>query len=170
MEAAYYIQRLKDNYKVFESLLSGLDPSEYLFKTNLEDWCILEIVCHLFDEEREDFRIRVASILDDPLKALPPADPVNWAKNRNYMEQDFEEKVQDFLRERTYSIDWLESLENPPWKNAFLHPKIGPVTASLILTNWVVHDHLHIRQITRRKYEFLEQNSDDPIDYAGTWK
>jgi hypothetical protein len=169
MEAAHYIQRLNDHYKVFEALLSNMDPSEYRFKGKPDDWCILEIVCHLFDEEREDFRIRVSSILEDPSKPLPPADPVNWAKTRNYLDQDFETKVSDFLSERQYSVEWLEALQQPNWANTYQHPKVGPVPASLILSNWVVHDLLHIKQITRRKYEFLEKHSDDPIDYAGKW-
>lgn len=170
MKPAYYISELTNNKAVFRAILNGLSTDQVLFKAKSTDWCILEIICHLYDEEREDFRTRVRSILDDPLKPLPPADPVNWAKDRGYMNENFELKVQAFLSEREHSINWLESLQHPKWDNAFAHPKMGPVSALLILTNWVVHDHLHIKQITRRKYEFLERNSKDPIDYAGQWK
>ncbi len=169
MEAAYYTARLYNNKQVFEALLQGLSSAEYRFKVNPEDWCILEIICHLYDEEREDFRLRVESILEDPSKPLPPADPVSWAKTRNYMEENFENKVSAFLAERRKSVDWLQSLHEPNWDNSYMHPKIGPVPASLILTNWVVHDDLHIKQITRRKYEYIEQNASDRIDYAGKW-
>ena len=169
MEAAYYTAQLNKNKQVFEALLKGLSPAEYRFKVNPEDWCILEIVCHLYDEEREDFRCRVESILADPSRPLPPADPVSWAKTRNYMDEDFDNKVSAFLAERRKSVDWLQSLRNAKWDNSYMHPKIGAVPASLILTNWVIHDHLHIKQITRRKYEYIEQNASDPIDYAGKW-
>jgi hypothetical protein len=34
-------------------------------------WNFLDLLCHLIDEELEDFRLKVTSILVDPNAALP---------------------------------------------------------------------------------------------------
>ncbi|HAP01497.1 MAG TPA: hypothetical protein DCQ93_06175 [Bacteroidetes bacterium] len=85
------------------------------------------------------------------------------------MEQNFEERVLAFLAERKNSIAWLRSLENPNWENAYIHPKVGAVRASLLLSNWLAHDYLHIRQITKLKYDYLKSTCGEKLDYAGEW-
>ena len=77
--------------------------------------------------------------------------------------------LERFLNEREESIQWLETLTNPPWDNAHLHPKLGPMSASLFLNNWLAHDYLHIRQITKLKYDRLKAISGENLDYAGNW-
>ena len=73
------------------------------------------------------------------------------------------------MTERKKSLNCLLNLENPKWDNAFQHPKVGPVTAQLILENWLAHDILHIRQILSLQYGCLNSNAKSPLDYAGDW-
>ena len=163
------IQELKKNQAIFESLLNGITEKEYLWRWQEDKWCLLEIICHLYDEEREDFRQRTRCVLEDPSKPLPLIDPSSWVKDRNYMGQSFNQVLSNFLEERRASIDWLESLFEPKWDNAFQHPKMGPLTAAFFLSNWVAHDYLHIRQILNLKFRYLEETSGDKLDYAGNW-
>ena len=127
------------------------------------------VICHLCDEDKEDFRARTKHTLETPELPLPPIDPTGWVTERKYMQQAFEEKIEEFLTEREYSIQWLESLTDPEWGNAYQHPKFGKMTAKMFLCNWLAHDCLHIRQITRLKYDYLKFISDEPLDYAGEW-
>jgi hypothetical protein len=108
--------------------------------------------------------------LDTPELPLPPATPVIWVTERKYMEQNFEAKLENFLIERQQSVEWLQSLFDPKWDNAYQHPKMGPVRADFILTNWLAHDYLHIKQITKVKYDYLKYVSGHSLDYAGEWK
>jgi hypothetical protein len=85
------------------------------------------------------------------------------------MEQNYEAKIADFLKERSETISWLESQSNPRWTNAYIHPKVGPVSAEFLLANWLAHDYLHFRQITRTKYLYLKEKSGVSLDYAGEW-
>jgi len=94
---------------------------------------------------------------------------VGWVTNRKYMEQDFEVKIAAFLEEREKSIQWLNALSNPKWNNAYKHPKFGRMTAKMFLTNWLSHDYLHIRQITKLKYDYLKYVSGESLKYAGHW-
>ena len=53
------IQQLENNQKVFQNLLTNKTKDLYLWRPKPEKWCLLEIVCHLLDEEKDDFRARV---------------------------------------------------------------------------------------------------------------
>ena len=169
MEYNKIIQELTRNKLVFKELLTGLGQEEYLWKQNPDKWCLLEIICHLYDEEREDFRTRTKQVLESPELPLPKIDPVGWVKERNYLHQNFSQKLDDFLSEREQSVKWLNSLENPKWNNAYDHPKLGKMTAKLFLSNWLAHDYLHIRQITRLKFDYLNYKSGEDLSYAGNW-
>jgi hypothetical protein len=74
---------------------------------------LLEIICHLYNEEREDFRARIQSILENPTVRLLPISPVKWVTEREYIKQGFDKKLAAFLEERTASIAWLNNLDHP---------------------------------------------------------
>lgn len=161
--------QLSANKSVFKSLLEGLIVEEYLWKSEPKKWCLLEIVSHLYDEEREDFRTRVKHVLETPDIAPPPFDPASLVLKRKYMGQDYSKKLNEFLEERDKSIKWLLSLSDPKWNNAYTHPKFGKMTAKMFLANWLAHDYLHIRQILNVKFEYLKKDSGETLIYAGNW-
>jgi uncharacterized damage-inducible protein DinB len=169
MKTDQIIRHLEANRLVFQSLLSEKDAEEYNFKPDPQSWSILEIVCHLLDEEREDFKTRVRNTLTTPLKQPPAIDPVGWVTSRNYAKQLYNERVEAFLTERRTSVKWLRSLDNPQWNNSFTHPVSGTMTAYSLLANWLAHDYHHIRQINRRMYEYLKEKSKSNLSYAGEW-
>lgn len=163
------IENLSSNQHVFSSILANKNREEYLWKPKADSWCLLEVVCHLYDEEREDFRGRVKHTLETPNEPLPMFDQIAWVKDRKYMEQDYNKMVEKLLAERKNSITWLKSLETPPWKNAYNHPKHGPLSSEHFLANWLAHDFLHIRQIISLQFHYLKQKSQNELAYAGTW-
>ncbi len=169
MDFNLVITALKKNQDSYKSLLLDLDKDEYMWKDKSDRWCLLEICCHLLDEEKEDFRARTKHVLENPESTMPGIDPVNWVKERNYIQQNFKETVEAFLNERKASIEWLESLDSPNWKNSYLHPKLGPMSAKLFLSNWLAHDYLHIKQILKTKFDYLKTITGEELDYAGEW-
>ncbi len=162
-------EELNRNKYIFKGLLENIDDDEYLWKPNPDKWCLLEIICHLRDEEVDDFRTRVQYVLETPELVLPPIDPVNWVKERNYIEQNYKRALNDFLRERERSVEWLQALTDPKWDNQYQHPKLGPMSAKLFLSNWLAHDYLHIRQIVKVKFDYLIFISSEDLNYAGEW-
>lgn len=169
MHKKHIINELKRNKFVFRELLSGLSREFILWKQSPEKWCLLEIVSHLYDEEREDFRARVKHILETPDLPMPSINPVGWVTERNYLKQDFNKVLNNFLNERNLSIEWLENLETDKWNNINHHPKLGDISANMIFANWLAHDYLHIRQIIRLKYDYLKSLSGENLSYAGDW-
>lgn len=169
MDINRIIAELEKNKSVFKDLLENLPDEFYHWRESENKWNLLEVVCHLYDEERDDFRARVKSVLANPLEDLLPIDPSGWVTSRNYAEQNYDMKLNDFIIEREYSIAWLKQLKSPEWGNSHSHPKLGPLTAKMFLVNWLAHDYLHIRQIIRIKYEYLKITSGEILLYAGDW-
>jgi hypothetical protein len=169
MNLTYLIENLSQNREVFRSLLAGLTPELYRWKPAPDKWCLLEMVCHLRDEEVEDFRTRVRVTLESPDTAPPPIDPVGWVQSRDYIGQDYEAELGAFLAERADSVAWLRGLVDPHWDHAYQHPALGRLSAHLFIHNWLAHDYLHFRQITRLKYQYLAAISGEDLSYAGDW-
>ena len=169
MNTLHIIQELGRNKVIFNSLFANLENQMYLWKPSPEKWCLLEIVCHLYDEEREDFRARVKHTLENPGLPMNPIIPVGWVTRRKYIEQDYKIVLQNFVSEREQSIDWLNKIENPKWDNTYEHPQLGELSAGMFLSNWLTHDYLHIRQIIRTKYLYLENATNEDLSYAGKW-
>jgi hypothetical protein len=169
MDYSSIISELHRNNQVFTDLLSGLNKEEYLWKPAPEKWCLLEIICHLYDEEREDFRARIKHAFESPGLPFPPIDPVKWVHERKYLSQDFKSVLEKFSDERMQSVEWLNSLSSPDWNSGYNHPKFGMITAKMLLANWLEHDYLHIRQILTLKHLYLKNHSGESLLYAGTW-
>ena len=167
------IDRFRENQLVFQQLLKSVSIKEHSWKPSPKQWCILEVLCHLRDIEVDDFRLRLQLVLEAPEKDPPSIDPPAWVEQRAYLQQDFEEVLEDFLQERMASADWLESLLTakpaPAWDNTYQHKEFGPLSAQRYLLNWLAHDYLHIRQITKLRYDYLKHISGETLDYAGNW-
>ena len=43
------------------------------------------------------------------------------------------------------------------------------MSVKLFLSNWLAHDYLHIKQITRYRYNYLEEKTAINLQYAGNW-
>ena len=169
MDLQHIIQELDRNKMIFNSLFENVERQIYLWKPAPEKWCLLEILCHLYDEEREDFRARVKHTLENCQQPMSPIDPAGWVTGRKYIEQNYSDVLKKFLSERQLSVDWLGQLKTPEWSNSYIHPQLGAMTAEIFLSNWLAHDYLHIRQITRTKYLYLENISKQDLSYAGKW-
>ena len=170
MQLDRMIASLKSFGETLPQLVSNVSAENAKWKPPTQNWSILEIVCHLVDEEVEDFRRRVQMTLEDPSQEWASINPEIWAVERKYNEQNLQEKVQAFVAERTKSIDWLEGLSGADWNKAYQHKHFGPMRAGDLLVAWTAHDQLHVRQIAKRKFELVRRDAGDYVaDYAGDW-
>jgi hypothetical protein len=147
----------------------GVTQVEARFKPNPESWSVLEVVCHLCDEEREDFRQRLDIILHRPTEKWPPIDPVGWVTTRRYNERNLSETLDSFLAERDKSLTWLKSLSTPNWEAEYIAP-FGLIKAGDMLASWVAHDTLHMRQLVElRRGRIVSLAEPFDVRYAGDW-
>lgn len=169
MEYQTLYQELTNSTEMILALLKGISQEESMIKPTPEAWSILEVICHLYDEEREDFRARLKSILTTPDNAFATIDPQRWVTDRKYSEQNFEQKQAAFFAEREKSLQWLKNLANADW--GITHTdEYGSITAGEMFSNWVAHDNLHIRQLVELRRAYIERITQPyDIQYAGEW-
>ncbi len=155
--------------------LCQVDLTQASWKPSPEEWSILEVICHLYDEEKEDFRVRLANLLSNPENEWDAINPEAWVIERDYASQNHLERLGLFLTERQKSILWLTTLIEPlteplteaKWQNTKTHPELGSMTAEEMLFAWVAHDVRHIQQLSRLHYAYLREHCSDAILYAG---
>ncbi len=156
---------------VLPELVRGVSIDDGRWKPADCGWSLLEIVCHLADEEELDFRERVRRTVSNPEEPWPAIAPEGWAVERRYNERSMGKSVSKFQSLRAESIVWLRSLDGVDWNRAYDHPKFGQFRAGDILAAWVAHDHLHLRQIAKRMYQLTTRDAGEySTRYAGEWR
>lgn len=165
----YVIQQLANHARMIQGLVGGVAAEQACWKPSPDTWSVLEVIHHLYDEERDDFRRRLDHVLSHPGQPWPGIDPRAWVVERRYNEQDFEQTVAGFLRERDQSLRWLEGLVSPNWQISYEAPW-GSIIAGDLLASWVAHDLLHMRQLVELHWAYTtHQLEPDRVEYAGQW-
>lgn len=162
------IDRLACFPRSLQSLAAGITDADMRFKPAPPHWSILEVLCHLADEEERDFPARLARTLAG--EPWEPIDPEGWAHQHRYNEQSPAETIARFATAREQSLAWLHGLGAIDWEASHEHPILGRVCAGDLFASWVAHDALHLRQIAKRLHD-LAQRDAAPYStaYAGNW-
>jgi hypothetical protein len=169
MDYSILYRELENSTEMIHALLTGITQQEAQIKPNPESWSMLEVVCHLYDTEREDFREHLDFILhrqDEPYHAI---DPQAWIKERKYNEQDFVQMQDKFFAERRQSLEWLKGISDSNWDITYTS-EYGSLSAGEMFSCWVAHDNLHLRQFVELRRMRIENITRPyPIEYAGDW-
>ncbi len=170
MEPAILIEELAHGEVILPTLVQGISQVAAQLKPDLKTRSILEVMCHLYDEEREDFRLRLDLMLHRPADPWPPIRPEEWVTERAYNEQDLATVVRRFVEERQNSLIWLKRLENPDWEITVETPWGRVMKAGDMLASWVAHDNLHMRQLVElRRWRIEQITMPYNVAYAGDW-
>jgi len=162
-------QELINDAGVISKLLDSVTQAEASYKPQPEAWSILEVLCHLYDEEREDFRAHLDLILHHPHEPWTPINPQDWVISRKYNQRDLAEMLSNFVDERRQSLSWLKSLLAPDWEIKYTS-HWGSMKAGDMLSAWVAHDNLHIRQLVDlKRARLLNFTAPYDVRYAGDW-
>jgi len=163
------LTRLSSSAETIASLARTVSDVQARWKPSPEEWSVLEVICHLYDEEREDFRLHLDWILYSKKEKWPGFDPQNWVTVRKYNEQNFDEMAMKFFDERERSLEWLMGLANADWETLY-EANWGSIKAGEMFASWVAHDNLHIRQLVELKRLHIERITKPyDIQYAGDW-
>src|SRR3990172_4069428 len=141
MEFNRLYQELVNSTGMIRALMAGIIQDEAQIKPNPESWSTLEVVCHLYDEEREDFREHLDFILHRQNEEYHAIDPQDWIQSRNYNEQNFAEMQEKFFAERRNSLEWLKGLADTDWDVTYTS-EYGSVSAGEMFACWIAHDNL----------------------------
>lgn len=162
------LQMVEDAARI-SALLQGVSDEQARWVPAPDSWSMLEVINHLLDEERSDFRVRLDYTLHRPGEPWPPIDPGGWVTERSYNQQDPELSLARFLAEREASVTWLRGLSAPDWEATHETPW-GPITAGNLFASWVAHDLLHMRQLVELHWAYTKAKMVPyQPDYAGDW-
>lgn len=158
------IRQLTASAEAIRAMLASLSDEQAQWKPDAETWSMREVMYHVYNEERIDFRKHLREMFHDP--------PQAWAVWR---EEDMlpiascRQGLQDFLSEREASIAWLRSLKSPDWEIVSQAPW-GAIRAGDVLVSWAEHDYLHMRQMNELLHAWnAAQGAPYSVQYGGGW-
>jgi hypothetical protein len=171
MHIAPILARMQAAPAAFTALVAGLSDDDLRWRPSENEWSILEVLCHLADEEVEDFRVRLELTLRVDGSPWPPIDPPQAALERNYRGQDARDVLDRFAAERAASIAWLKTLSGANWSAEHHHASLGVLRAGDLLASWAAHDALHLKQIAKRLLQLAQRDAPGfATAYAGDWQ
>jgi hypothetical protein len=162
--------QLRQNCELIRKLVADISPEQARRKPSPDDWSVLEVINHLYDEEREDFRQRFDYLLHRPGEPWPPIDPQGWVTERHTTSATCPLRCKtSSMSGKSRSPGW-PLWTTPPSTPTETHPVAGEFHAGDMLAAWVAHDVLHLRQLIELKY-FLLVELVRPYNpqYAGDW-
>ncbi len=163
-----FTKQMSDSAYAIEQILKNVTQEQSEWKPSAQEWSILEVVNHLYDEEIADFRERLDMVLHHSVEIWKPNNPEAWVKDRNYNKRDLDKSIANFLNERNKSIAWLLRLSSPDWNSFHEHPNYSKLYAGDLLNSWLTHDYLHLRQIINLKIKQITESAKPfSIKYAG---
>jgi hypothetical protein len=111
------------------------------------EWCANEIVGHLVEAERRAFagRIRIILTRDAPCLELWDQPAVAAARHDDLREPDH--VVSEFMGVRDDSLILVRSLGPEMLERIGIHPRVGALSVSDLLHEWVHHDRKHLSQL-----------------------
>jgi len=169
MDEAYVKRQLALNRDRIAALARGIPEPQALWKPVQSSWSILEVICHLADEEEFDFPVRLKMILEGSEKPWPEIDPLSWVEEHEYQKANLFETLNRYVKTRNESLEWLDSLETPDWTK-ISQATSGEMIAGDMFAAWAAHDLLHARQLVELQYAYLvKRASPYKLDYAGGW-
>ena len=157
---------------VLTALLGGLDAAAWQERPAPSEWSPVEIVCHLRDEEAEDFGARVRVVVAGGTE-FARIDPERWAVERRYRDADGPQALAEFVERRAATLDFLASLKAERLQASVSSPRIGALSGLDLVAAWVTHDRLHLAQLAAtlarigaRRWSPLRADYAGPIPYG----
>ena len=170
MDVLWMINRLEQIPDSLAVLLADLSADDARWRPSESDWSILEIICHLIDEDLDDFGTRLRMTLEAPEAEWPEIDPQAAAKTRGYRDRDLRTMLHQLRAVRRTEVNWLHTVADQDFFIEKSQPTFETIRAGDILAAWCAHDDLHLRQIARRLHEMTTHKAGPfATDYAGDW-
>lgn len=175
MDVVWMIDRLERFPAVVDALVGDCGREDALWRPTEQDWSILEIICHLMDEDLDDFGTRLRLLLESPDSDWPMIDPPAAATNRGYRDRNPASAIREFAAVRRTNVEWLRTTVAADYSIAARHPRLdhprfGAMRAGDLLAAWCAHDALHLRQLARRLHQLTDLHAGEHrTGYAGDW-
>ena len=133
-----------------EDLLKDLDEETLRWQPIPNKWSVKEIMCHLRDMEREAYLARYQRIVGEDQPWMQNIDQDRLAYERDYINQDARQALDEFRQLRTETVNLLDSVPPEAWSRSGVHEVDGPLSI----------EQLAVRQIKGNDMNHLVQMKD----------
>jgi hypothetical protein len=133
-----------------DALLRGLPDSWTLCNEGENTWSAFDIVGHLIHCERTNWLPRTKWLMEHgETQPFPPFD--RFGHVSECQGKTISQLLDEFAQLRSDNLAELRALNLQPGDLArlALHPALGPLTLSDLLTAWAAHDLNHLHQLSR---------------------
>lgn len=131
----------------FASELEALGDELARWRPGPEEWCANEVAGHVIEADRRGFGGRIARILEADGVAEAGWDQLAVAAARRDAERPVADVVAEFRTARAEALRIVRSLRPADLGRHARHDRVGRVTISELLQEWVFHDRNHLKQL-----------------------
>jgi len=155
----YTIALLSRTPAMLNALLRDLPDAWTLSNEGEKTWSAFDIVGHLIHGELTDWMPRARIILEfGESRTFEPFD--RMAQESNRQGKSLVQLLDEFTRLRAENVTALRAMNLQPedLRQRGLHPALGVVTLSQLLSTWAVHDLTHLHQLSRiMAHQYLDE-------------
>ncbi len=123
-------RELAQGAEIVTALSVGVSPEEATVRPAPGAWSLLEVIGHLLDEERLDFRPRLDLVLHRPDEAWAPIDPEAWVIEHQYNARELADVRTDHRRRPARLLGRARSAAHAPAPGATPGPPARPHRAA----------------------------------------
>jgi hypothetical protein len=154
-----------------DALLRDLPEAWTQHNEGGDTWTTYAIVGHLIHCEHADWMPRIKHLLQfGESSPFPPFDREGYVQKSP--DKSLNPLLDEFAVARSASLEEFRTLNLQPadFNRIGLHPGLGPVTLSQLVSTWAAHDLTHLHQISRvMAYQY--RDAVGPwIEYLGVMK
>jgi len=132
---------------LLDALVGDLDDATSRSRPAPREWAPIEILCHLRDEETEDFGARLRAVLEGK-NEFAPIDPEGWVDERRYLDSRVREVLGALGERRRQSLELLRTIDPERLRRGLPQRRGRHLSGLDLLVAWVAHDRLHLSQLT----------------------
>ena len=144
------VDRLRRQAAEVRRLTRGLDETQLATPTVPGKWSLKELVCHLRRMEQV-FGDRFDKLLTEENPKIAPYTPDGDTASLAFQEQQTENVLDDYLREREALCRRLEALSPADWHRKGQHPEFADYDIHFQAEYMAHHEAHHIYQLFQRR-------------------
>lgn len=138
---------LRASLEAIRAECAGMSERAASWHPRSGEWCAKEVLGHLIEADRRGFGGRIRQFLDADNPACIPWDQDEVARKRGDCGRPIAALIEELGTVRADGLAVVDGLRPAVMGRAGRHPKVGPLTVSDVLHEWVHHDRNHLKQI-----------------------
>jgi hypothetical protein len=142
------VRFLEETPERIRRLAVDLTSEDLKWKPSVNEFSVLEQICHLRDLEREGYNARIRKLLTEEQPTLPDFDGSRIASERDYNSQDFEAAFQEFALERKENVRVMKALSSDQLNRSGVLEGVGAITLERLCQLMREHDQSHREELS----------------------